>query len=149
MKELKNQEITGYQAGQNSKYCERCSFKLLTMDEMLIDISCWSPLYLSRISIQHSDEFSKYTVREGHSRFQFEFEIQEYQSERQNSNKRMVAFMPFACDTFGGSSPEPIGLLQVQDVCILLHKKRLTSKTTQKCSAFHMYLPGYRFLFGK
>jgi len=55
----------------------------------------------------------------------------------------MVALMPFACDTFGGSSPEGTGLLR--SITLEMSRKHNNSK------AFRLshVPPGYLFLFSK
>ena len=102
-----SKEITGYQAGQKDRVGDVVLNSFDHGREMLVDVTCWSPLYLPRI--QHSAASSKYTVSEAHS---FKLKSRNTNQEgRIKTTKGMVAFMPFACDTFGGSCPEATKLL--------------------------------------
>ena len=60
-----SKEITGYQAGQKDRVGDVVLNSFDHVREMLVDVTCWSPLYLPRI--QHSAASSKYTVSEAHS----------------------------------------------------------------------------------
>ena len=103
-----SKEVAGYQSGQKDRVGD---VVLNTFDhgrEMLVDVTCWSPLYLPRI--QHSAVSSKYTVNEAHS---FKLKSRNTNPEGKiKTSKGMLAFMPFACDTFGGSSSEAMGLMR-------------------------------------
>ena len=102
-----SKDITGYQAGQKDRVGDVVLNSFDHGREMLVDVTCWSPLYLPRI--QHSAASSKYTVSKAHS---FKLKSRNTNQEgRIKTTKGMVAFMPFACDTFGGSSPEATKLL--------------------------------------
>jgi len=87
-----SKEITGYQAGQKDRVGDVVLNSFDHVREMLVDVTCWSPLYLPRI--QHSAASSKYTVSEAHS---FKLKSRNTNQEGQiKTTKGMVAFMPFA-----------------------------------------------------
>ena len=120
--------------------CWRCCFEFFRHGrEMLVDVTCWSPLYLPRI--QHSAASSKYTVSKTHS---FQLKSRNTNQEgRIKTTKRIAAFLPFACTTFGGSSLEATVLLH--SIALEMFLKQNNSKGV----VFHRYLPEYLLLLAK
>ena len=88
-----SKEITGYQAGQKDRVGDVVLNSFDHGREMLVDATCWSPLYVARI--QHSAAvFTKNTtfscLLQVHSQRStlFQIEVQKHQSGRPNQNNK-------------------------------------------------------------
>jgi hypothetical protein len=125
-----SKELSGYQAGKKDRIGDIVLPAFDHGREKLIDVTCWSPLYLTRI--QNSADSAQYTVNEAHS-----FKLKSRNTNeagRIQTSKGMLAFMPFACSTLGTLSSQSTGLLH--DIALEMSLKHNTTKSTCLSRAF-------------